>query len=118
MRRLTHERGFTIVEMMFAVVVLLVGGLGTVAMLDTANQRSRAAEDRQNATALTRQVVEAAKAISYRDVAPASIVSRLQEDQALAGVSADPWRIERENTTFTVAVEVCWLDEPADGLGS
>ena len=118
MRRLTHQRGFTIVEMMFAVVVLLVGALGTVAMLDTANKRSRTAEDRQNATALTRQVVEAAKGIPYRDLAEASVVSKLRQDQALAGISDDPWQIERDNTTFTIDVELCWLDERADGLGS
>jgi prepilin-type N-terminal cleavage/methylation domain-containing protein len=142
MRRLTGERGFTIVEMMVAVVVLLVGALGTLAMLDGANRRGRAAQDRQNATALARQmldtankrsrgaadrqngtavarqIVEAAKSVPYRDVAPGSIVSTLREDDALTGISGSPWRIERDNTVFTIQVEVCWLDEPADGLGS
>ena len=118
MHRLTHERGFTIVEMMVAVFVLLVGALGTLAMLDTANKRSRSASDRQNATAISRQVLEAAKGIPYRDVAPGTIVSTLRQDSALAGVSASPWRIERDNTTFTIQVDVCWLDERADGLGS
>lgn len=118
MRKLTHERGFTIVEMMVAVAVLLIGALGTLAMLDTANKRSRSAADRQNATAISRQVLEAAKGIPYRDVAPGTIVSTLRQDTALAGVSASPWRIERDNTTFTVQVDVCWLDERADGLGS
>ena len=118
MRKLNQERGFTIVEMMFAVVVLLVGALGTLAMLDTANKRGRGAADRQNATAVARQVLEAAKGIPYRDVAPGSIVSTLREDAAIAGVSADPWRIERDNTTFTIEVDVCYLDEPRDGLGS
>ena len=118
MRRLNQERGFTIVEMMVAVVVLLVGALGTLAMLDTANKRSRGASDRQNGTAVARQVVEAAKSIPYRDVAPGSIVSTLRQDAAIAGISASPWRIERDNTVFTIQVEVCWLDEPADGLGS
>ena len=118
MRRLNQERGFTIVEMMVAVVVLLVGALGTLAMLDTANKRSRGASDRQNGTAVARQVVEAAKSVPYRDVAPGSIVSTLRQDAAIAGISASPWRIERDNTVFTIQVEVCWLDEPADGLGS
>ena len=118
MRRLTEERGFTIVEAMVAVVVLLVGALGTLAMLDTANKRGRSAADRQNATAVARQVLEAAKSIPYRDLAPGSIVSTLRQDDAIAGVSADPWQIERDNTTFTIEVEVCWLDEPSDGLGS
>ena len=118
MRRLNEERGFTIVEMMIAVVVLLVGALGTLTMLDTANKHGRTAGDRQNATALARQVLEAAKSIPYRDVAPGTLVSTLREDDALTGVSESPWHIERNNTTFTLDVEVCWLDEPADGLGS
>ena len=118
MRRLKQERGFTMVEMMVAVVVLLVGTLGTLAMLDTANKRARGASDRENGIAVARQVLEAAKGIPYRDLAPGSIVSTLRQDSAIAGVSADPWRIERDNTTFTVQVDVCWLDEPADGLGS
>ena len=118
MRRLTQERGFTIVEVMVAVVVLLVGALGTLAMLDTANKRGRSAADRQTATALTRQVLEAAKSIPYRDVAPATIVSTLREDEAIAGISDNPWQIERDGTTFRVRADVCYLDEPADGLGS
>jgi prepilin-type N-terminal cleavage/methylation domain-containing protein len=118
MRRLTQERGFTIVEMMVAVVVLLVGALGTLAMLDTANKRSRGAADRQSGTAVARQVLEAAKGIPYRDLAPGTLVSTLREDEAIAGISASPWQIERDNTVFTIEAEVCWLDEPADGLGS
>jgi prepilin-type N-terminal cleavage/methylation domain-containing protein len=118
MRRLTQERGFTIVEMMVAASVLLIGALGTLAMLDTANKRSRSANDRQNATAVTRQVVEAAKSVPFRDIAPGSIVTTLRQDTSIAGVSASPWRIERDNTAYTVQVDVCWLDERADGLGS
>ena len=118
MQRLTKERGFTIVEMMVAVSVVLIGALGTLAMLDTANKRSRGAADRQTGTALARQVLEAAKGISYREVAPASIVSRLREEDTLEGISASPWQIRRDNTTFTLQVEVCWLDDPVDGLGS
>jgi len=118
MRRLTEERGFTIVEVMAAVVVLLVGSLGTLAMLDTANQRSRTASDRQKATSLARDVVERAKSLSYNQVTAGTIVTRLREDPVLAGTSASPWRIERDGTVFTVQAEVCWLDEPADGLGS
>ena len=45
-------------------------------------------------------------------------MTTLRQDAAIAGISASPWRIERDNTVFTIQVEVCWLDEPADGLGS
>jgi prepilin-type N-terminal cleavage/methylation domain-containing protein len=115
---MSQERGFTIVEMMVAVSVLLIGALGTLAMLDTANKRSRGAADRQNATAVSRQVLEAAKSIPYRDVTPGTIVATLRQDSAIAGTSANPWQIERDNTAFTIDVDVCWLDERADGYGS
>jgi prepilin-type N-terminal cleavage/methylation domain-containing protein len=118
MRRMTQERGFTIVEMLIAVAILLGGALATLAMLDMANHRVRSAGDRQKATALAREVVEAAKGIPYRDVAPETIVDRLREDASIAGSSASPWRVQRDGTSLTVTTEVCWVDEPADQLGS
>ena len=118
MRRLKQERGFTIVEVMAAVVVLLVGALGTLAMLDTASKRSRTAADRQKGTSLAREVLERAKSLNYAQVEPGSIVARLREDAAIAGTSASPWQITRDGTTFTVQAQVCHLDEPADGLGA
>ena len=116
--RLNEARGFTVVEMMVAVVILLTGALGTLAMLDTANQRTRTADDRQKAVSLAREILETAKGVPYRQVTQATLVERLREDQSIAGSSASPWRVEREGTPYTVRAEVCWLDEPADGLGS
>ena len=117
MPTLREQRGFTIVEVMVAVAVLMTGVLGTLAMLDTANKRGRSAADRQKATSLARDVVERAKGLAYAQVEPNSLVDRLREDSDLAGSSADPWQITRDGTTFTVQAEVCWVDEPADGLG-
>lgn len=118
MTSLSAQRGFTIVEVMVAVVILMTGILGTLAMLDTANQRTRTADDRQKATSVAREVVEAAKGIPYRQVSPATIVDRLRADESIAGSSGSPWRIERQGTPYTVQAEVCWIDEPADELGS
>lgn len=118
MRTLNAERGFTIVEMMVAVAILLGGALATLAMLDTVSERTRSAADRQKATALAREVVEAAKSIPYREVLAATLEGRLREDASIAGDSGSAWRVQRDGTTFTVSAETCWLDEPADGLGS
>jgi prepilin-type N-terminal cleavage/methylation domain-containing protein len=118
MQRLTQERGFTIIESMIAVAILLGGALATLAMLDTASHRTRSAADRQKATALAREVVEVAKSIPYRDVATETIVDRLRQDAGIAGDPGSPWRVERDGTVFTMNAETCWLDEPADGLGS
>jgi prepilin-type N-terminal cleavage/methylation domain-containing protein len=117
MRTLNEERGFTIVEMLIAVAILLGGSLATLTMLDTASHRTRSAADRQKATALAREIVEAAKGMQYRDVSPATLVERLREDESIAGGSGSPWRVERGGTPLTVEAQVCWLDEPADGLG-
>ena len=117
MFELREQRGFTIVEVMVAVAVLMTGVLGTLAMLDTANKRGRGAADRQKATSLARDIVERAKGLPYAQVEPDSIVARLREDPDLAGSSASPWQITRDGTAFTVQAEVCWVDEPADGLG-
>jgi Prokaryotic N-terminal methylation motif len=116
--RLTEERGFTIVEVMVAVVILMTGILGTLAMLDTASKRTRTSDDRQKATSLAREIVESAKGVPYREVSPSTIVARLREDASIAGSSGSPWRVEREGTPFSIEAEVCWLDERADGLGS
>ena len=114
---LGSERGFTIVEMMVAVVVLLTGALGTLAILDTATHRTRTADDRQKATGLAREVIESAKAIPYRQIEQATFETRLRQDAGIAG-EGSPWRVERDGTPYTVEAEVCWVDEPADGLGS
>ena len=114
---LGSERGFTIVEMMVAVVVLLTGALGTLALLDTASHRTRTAEDRQKATGLAREVIESAKAIPYRQIDQATFETRLRQDSSIAG-EGSPWRVERDGTPYAVTAEVCWVDEPADGLGS
>src|SRR5687768_16376454 len=117
MLRLKEQHGFTIVEVMVAVAVLLTGVLGTLAMLDTANKRGRGAADRQKATSLARDIVERAKSLPYAELEPETIVAQLRADSELAGSSASPWRITRDGTTYTVEAEVCWIDEPTDGLG-
>jgi prepilin-type N-terminal cleavage/methylation domain-containing protein len=118
MLRLREQRGFTIVEVMVAATVLLGGVLAALTMLDAASKRGRAASDRQKATSLARDVVERARSLAYAQVAPNTIVAQLREDPDLAGSSASPWRISRDGTTFTLQAEVCWLDEPVDGLGT
>src|SRR6185503_4783286 len=119
MARMKTQAGFTIVEVMVAAAILMTGVLGTLAMLDTANKRSKSSANRQAAVALTRDLAEAAREIPYRDVANATIVSRLQQNDNLRGnASATAWRIQRGPATFTVRASVCAVDDPSDGSGS
>ena len=120
MRRLTQERGFTIVEMMFAVVVLLVGALGTLAMLDTANKRSRGAAgppERHRARppgGRGREGDPVPRRSPRLDRQPGC--GRTARSPAVSG---DPWQDRaRQHDVHRRRSSVCWLDEPADGLGS
>ena len=120
MARLRQEAGFTIVEVMVATAILLAGVLGTLAMMDTAQKRTRTANDRQTATSLARDVLEAVRGVSYREVVDNSaLIARLQAESGLTGNgSVSAWKITREETAYSVSVDVCTLDDPADGSGS
>jgi len=112
-----HEDGFTIIEVMVAAFVLLVGVLGTLALIDTAMGVGHTSRNREAATNLGREIIEAARAVDYdlmlTSTGPAQLrtLSGLSDDDAAAG-----WQIKRRGTTYTVNVEACIYDDPKDGL--
>lgn len=113
-----RQAGFTLVEVMVAATILLVGVLGTLALLDGANVRTSETRAREGATNLARELVEAARELPYRQAGRERIVGRLQARPALTGNgSADSWEIERRGVEYAVAVDVCTVDEATDGLG-
>ena len=66
--RLRDERGFTLIEILAAMLVLLVGVLGSVALIDRANATTSATKGREGATSLARELVESAHSIDYDKV--------------------------------------------------
>jgi type II secretory pathway pseudopilin PulG len=118
MSRARGQRGFTIVEVMVAATVLMVGVLGTLAMLDTAIKKTKTAGNRQAGVELVRDLAEAVRQISYRDVQNDTIVGLLQENENLRGTGDSDWHVERGNVSFTLGATVCAVDDPADGTGS
>src|SRR2546421_507818 len=54
-----REAGFTLVELMIAIMILLVGVLGSVALVDGANRTTAANKGREGATNVARDVIEA-----------------------------------------------------------
>jgi type II secretory pathway pseudopilin PulG len=119
MKRVRGQAGFTMVEVMVAASILMVGVLGTLTMLDAVSKRTRTAANRQAGVGLVRDIVEAARQQPFRQVTTGTIVSRLQQNANLRGNgSTTHWRIERGNATFTVKATVCGVDDPADGMGS
>ena len=68
---LSDERGYTLVELMVAALVLIIGVLGTFQLLDGANKSSVANNARMGATNLAREILEDARALDYKLLTPA-----------------------------------------------
>lgn len=117
-RPFSPEAGFTLVELLVAVFVLLVGVLGVVALVDGANQTTSANRAREAATNLTRELIEDARSIAYGSLQPATLAATLA---AQSGGTAQPNGtvvFERRGVTFTSTPSVCYVDDPKDGYGS
>jgi len=134
------QAGFTIVEVLVAIIVLVIGILGALALINTANATTVANKARTGGVNLAREVADGSRAIqetvSYSQLSdgcpePSSpgnpcptsspIVAALQAQPGLAPAASSPpgeWTIEREDITYNVTVSVCALDEPSDGFGS
>lgn len=120
-RRLTPsvraDAGFTLIEMLVAMVVLLVGVLGTATMALAALQTGAESRNREAATNLARELVEAARSVPYGSLLTSTASGTMQSMGGLADAStADPgWQIERRGVTFTATVDACVYDDPKDG---
>lgn len=117
--RVRDERGFTLIEVMVTMLILVVGIAGAIAMIDGANARTLANKEREAGNALTREVIEAARSVPYRQLTPATAIGQLQaipglEDTAPGGA----WTVERRNQTYTISLSVCSVDDDQDGLGT
>lgn len=117
--RIGSENGFTLVEVMVAISVLLIGVLGTVTMIDTGNATTLRTEGRQGGTALARSILEIARGIPYRELTSEQLLAKLDAreglEDALPGVTGH--QISSEGFDYTVIAEVCVNDDPVDGLG-
>jgi hypothetical protein len=116
-----NERGFTIVEVMVAAFVLLVGVLSTLALFDRANAATVSDRQREGATSLAREITEGARSVPFDDlVGTVSLNARLQAMPGLEDDSAggDPYTVMRRGTVFTVVTALCTVDDGKDGGGA
>src|SRR3989442_187779 len=119
MRAGSDQDGFTLVEVLVATFILLVGLLGAVALLDGANATTVRTKTREAGTNLVREVLERAHAIPYAHLTSQELVALLQAQSGLgdADLSAGGWQIKRRNVVYTLSASVCSMDDPADGTG-
>jgi prepilin-type N-terminal cleavage/methylation domain-containing protein len=119
---LADQSGFTLVEVMVAVAILLVGVLGTLTLLDGANAATSRTKKREAATNLARELIEAARAVPYPALTTPEITVEMQKQPGLddADDGASGWQIRRRNVLFTITPTACSVDDSTstvDGLG-
>lgn len=110
------ERGFTLIEVMIAATVLVVGILSTFKLIDAANTTTSLNGARLGAQGLDREIVEFARATDYDSLQPSLLVNVLRQRPTLAGTGPSPWVIRRRGVNYTVTASVCTFDDPKDGL--
>ena len=117
--RLRSERGFTLIEVMVTMLILVIGIGATLALIDGANGRTLATKKREGGNALSREVIEASRSVPYRQLNPTSAKTTIQAIPGLADTTplTGAWTIERRKTVYTVELSVCSIDDDQDGLG-
>jgi len=116
--RTASENGFTLVEVMVTMMILLVGMAGAVTLINGANATTVKTKQREAATNLQRELVENARGVPYEQLTTNGLRAALQAIPALSDTSSGgAWTIDRRDTTFTVTTSVCTVDDPGDGSG-
>ena len=117
--RLRTERGFTLIEVMVTMLILVIGIGATLSLIDGANARTLATKQREAGNALTREVIEAARSVPYRQLNPTSAKTTVQAIPGLEDTTplTGAWTVERRKTVYTVEMSVCSIDDDQDGLG-
>ncbi|MDO9410372.1 MAG: prepilin-type N-terminal cleavage/methylation domain-containing protein [Patulibacter sp.] len=116
------EDGFTLVEVMVAMLLLLIGLFGVLNMLDQGNESTARTLTRDAAVGLARDVVERAATTDPIELTPATIGEVLRTGVDPDGArgttptgSDGSWTL-RGRTTFRVRATVCSLARPGDGV--
>ncbi len=119
-RLLRADGGYTLVEVLVAASVLLIGVLGTMVLYDRANKTTVDNRAREGATNLAREVTEAARAVQYDRIAPTTLPGIIAGQPGLqdADTGTPGLEVVRRNFTYRVALDNCIMDDPRDGGGA
>lgn len=125
------EAGFTIVEVMVAVVMLVIGALAVFVMIEGSLASTGRTTAHEQGTNLARDLIERVRQVPYATTAPSldllgasilphalaaptAVAATLPENPVVSGPS---FVVQRRNVDYIVTVEACSIDDPADGAG-
>jgi type II secretory pathway pseudopilin PulG len=123
--RFRDEGGMTMVEVMAAMVILIIGVLGTLILVEGSMSSTSRTTAREQATNLARDMVERSRQATYKDMtmdlAPATLRGVLPASDgatALSGPNLRTFHVTRRGVDYTVTVFACSIDDPTDGAGT
>lgn len=119
--RLRDEDGMTLIEVMAAMVVLIIGVLGTLTLIQGSLSSTSRTTAREQATNLARDVVERTRQSAYADMnyadAPGKIRAMMPAADSVTALSGSSFDVTRRRVTYHVTVFACSIDDPSDGAG-
>src|SRR3954451_3718981 len=122
--RARSQSGFTLVEVMVAMALLLTAVLGLMSLTDSAAKTTTSTKAREGAISLAREIAEDAAGSPYSQINATNLVPTLQALPGLASTSGGSWTIVRRDSstaggfTYTVTATLCSIDDSADQYGS
>jgi type IV pilus modification protein PilV len=115
-----RQDGFTIVEVMVAMFVLLIGVLGTLTLIQGSLASTARTNAREQGTNLARDLVERTRQASYSSLtmalAPATLRATLPASE-VGALSGSTFHVTRRGVDYAVTVFACSIDDPSDGAG-
>jgi prepilin-type N-terminal cleavage/methylation domain-containing protein len=114
--RASDQSGFSLVEVLVAAVILVLGATAAFSLIDSANRSISANSARSGGTNLARELTEYARATDYDLLQPGQIIPAIRARDTVSGtLSGSTWTIARRNVVYTIATSVCTFDDPKDG---
>jgi Tfp pilus assembly protein PilV len=118
---LRQDDGFTLVEVLMAAVILIVGVTAMFGLLDSSVKASYQTRVREGATSLAREIIEDARTIPYAELSPTTITKELEKKKGLetieSGFISRRGSETQQAITYTVTVSECAIDDPKNGYG-
>ena len=110
----------TLIEVMIAMVVLVVGVLGTVTLVQTGMLSTSRTSARDQGTNLARDFVERSRQVPYTSVTTADVLATLRStilSESPTPIASSSFLVTRRGVAYTVKATACSIDDPTDGVG-